>query len=155
MAVKRFTYSGDPSSSPKDEVRFLTGDTVKSRPLFDDREIVWQISQTPNTKMAGAELLLAKSSEFATQADVRVGDVSKAFSKVSEALAKRSKGLRDQALKRALPFFGGLTKSGKRDLALRTDDVQPAFSIGQTDDASAVQLNKDVSELFGLVPNGL
>lgn len=155
MAAKRFTYSGDPSTSPKDEVRFLIGDTIKSQALFDDREIIFQNGKTPDTRMAGAELLLVKSNEFSRQADIRVGDVSKAFSKVSENMLKSSKELREQALKRALPFFGGRTISGKDDLAARTDDVQPAFSIGQTDDLSAVQLNRDVANLFGLVPSGL
>jgi hypothetical protein len=151
VAVEQFTYTGDPGSSTKDEVRFLVGDTIESRALFDDREILWQIGETPNTRIAGAELLLAKANEFARQADVRVGDVSKAFSKVAENMKKCSDKLRHQALKRAKPFFGGLTKSGKRDLNSQVDDVQPAFSIGQTDDPTIAQLNNDVSDLLGLV----
>ena len=148
--AKTFTYSGDPSTNKRDQVRFLIGDTIKSRVLFDDREIDWQLTQTPNERMAGAELLFAKSAEFSTWADTRVGDVSKAFSKVSVNMKICAQRLRNDALKRAKPFFGGLIKSGKVDLAARTDDVQPNFLIGQTDDPTIVQLNKDVNNLFGL-----
>lgn len=148
---KQFTYSGDPSRSTRDEVRFLIGDTIKSRPLFDDREVDYQLTKTPNPQIAGARLLYAKAAEYARQADIRVGDVSKAFSKVSEAMKKCAAELEREALKLAKPFFGGLTKAGKRALAQQTDDVQPQFLIGQNDDPGVVQLNKDVATLWNLV----
>ena len=152
---KRFTYSGDPSKSSKDEVRFLIGDTNKARPLFDDREILFQLTQTPNTKIAGAELLEIKAREFATIADIRVGDVSKSYSKASDSLQARAEDLRKDALKGALPFFGGLSKSGKKALADDQDATQPQFAIGQNDNPFAVQLNRDITNLFGLVgPSG-
>lgn len=147
---KQFTYSGDPSKSQLDEVRFLIGDTNKDRPLFGDTEILYQIGKTPNSRMSGAELLFVKSNEFATQADIRVGDVSKALSKVSENLKKCGARLREDALRRARPFFGGLTRSGKLDLAARTDDVQPQLPLLITDDPSAVQLNRDIGQLVAL-----
>lgn len=153
MAKKRFTYSGDPSKSKKDEVRFLIGDTTKDRALFDDREILFQIGKTPNTRMAGSELLLVKATEFSQLADIRVGDVSKSFSQVSKSMKACAKRLRDQALSRALPFFGGRTVSGRRALAEQTDDVQPNFFIGQNDDPSVVQLNSHIGHLLRLDGN--
>lgn len=149
-----FTYSGDPSESNRDEVRFLIGDTIESRPLFDDREIDFQLTKTPNKKIAGAELLENKARQFAVQADVRVGDVSKAFGKVSENMFKAAADLRADANKRALPFFGGLSISGKEALRERSDDVQPQFSIGQNDNPTAAQLNDSVNSLFGLLGGG-
>lgn len=148
-STKRFTYSGDPSKSLKDEVRFLVGDTAKSRALFDDREIVYQTVKTPNPRLAAAELLEAKAAEFSSQADLRVGDVSKAFGKIAENMRMSAAVLRREALKRAVPFFGGLTKSGKVELESRTDDIQPAFSIGMSD-GLASQLNTGIHHLIGL-----
>ena len=150
-ATKTFTYNGDPSSSPVNAVRFLIGDTIRAFVMFDDREIEYQLTETPNHRIAGAELLEKKSYQFARLADERVGDVSKAFSKVAAQMKLCAKDLRNQALKRAKPFFGGLSKSGKRALAQDFDAVQPAFFIGQTDNPFAVQLNRDVEQLFGLV----
>lgn len=146
----RATYSGDPSTSKKDEVRFLMGDTNTKRPLCGDKEILWQLTNTPNTRIAAADLLLSKAVQFATKGDVKVGDVSKQFSKVADGLKSCSDRLRGEALKRARPFFGGLTKSGKRALATDTDAVQPAFAIGITDDPGAIQLNDDLSTLWDL-----
>lgn len=131
-------------------MRFIIGDTIRSRPMFDDKEITFQISKTPNLRIAGAELLEIKARQFARLVDFSVGEVSKSMSKVSESMFKAAKQLRDEALKRALPFFGGLTKSGKRELTQRTDDVQPQFSIGMTDDPTAIQLNRDIDALLGL-----
>lgn len=153
MAGKAATYSGDPSTSPKDAIRFWTGDTKGL--LFTDREIKYVSDQTPNVKIAAAELLEAKANEFAQKADIRVGDVQKSFSEIAENMRKAAKDLRCDATRRALPFFGGLTKSGKRALAARTDDVQPAFAIGEFDSPWAVQLNSDLSVLQGLVGPGV
>jgi hypothetical protein len=132
-------------------IRYLIGDTVRERALFDDREIEYQLTLTANHGIAGAELLETKARQFAREADVRVGDVSKALGKVSENLFKAAKELRCQTLKRAKPFFGGLTKSGKRELASDDDAVQPQFPLGITDNPSTVQLNRDINYLWGLL----
>ncbi len=153
---KQFTYNGDPASSPVNEVRFLIGDTIRSRPMFGDTEIAYQLTKTPNAKLAGAELLEIKSRQFARLADEKVGDVSKAFSKVATQMKECAKQLRADAVRLVGAFFGGLTKSGKQSLALDPDAVQPAFPLGITDDPTAVQLNKDYASLLGLVgPNGV
>lgn len=142
-----FTYGGDPSKSSRDAVRFLIGDTIEKFAMFKDKEIDWQIGQTPDSRIAGAELLEVKARQLARIGDTRVGDVSRSFSKVAEQMLKVAKDLRKDALKRALPFFGGLSKSGKLTLAQDEDAVQPAFSLGMTDDPNAVQLNRDYRRL--------
>lgn len=40
-----FSYSGDPSSSPLDQVRFLIGDTDEHDMILTDAEIEWIISK--------------------------------------------------------------------------------------------------------------
>lgn len=123
--------------------------------MFDDREINAQLAKTPNERLAGAELLDIKARQFARLANERVGDVSKNFSKVAEQMKACAKQLRDEALKRATPFFGGLSKDGKHQLALDQDAVQPAFSLGITDDPTAIQLNQDFASLRDLVGPGV
>ncbi len=148
-SVKRFSYSGDPSKSTLDAVRFTVGDTTKATALWDDREILYQISRTPNPLIASADLMLSKAAEFARKGDIKVGDISKTFTRASEGMKKCADALREQALRSAKPFFGGLTKSGKQALAGDTDAVQSSFFIGQTDDPTAVQLSEDLALLGG------
>jgi len=125
-----------------------------TRPLFFDAEIEFTSTRIPNTRMAAAQLLDLKASEFARKSDIKVGDVTKSFSKAADSMKKCAEMLREQALKSAMPFFGGLKISGKIALRERTDDVQPQFTIGQMDNPFAVQLNHDLNELFGRV-NGV
>lgn len=148
--AKSFTYSGDPAKSSRDAVRFIIGDVFKARPMFADGEIDFQLTQIPNTKLAGAELLDIKARQFARMADIRVGEVSKSFSQVAKQMKACAKQLRDDAVRLVKPFFGGLTVSGKRQLNLDTDAVQPSFPIGITDNPFAVQLNRDFDKLIGL-----
>ena len=42
-----FSYSGDPSSSPLDEARFLLGDTNAEEPIMQDEEIQFIINTYP------------------------------------------------------------------------------------------------------------
>jgi hypothetical protein len=141
---KKFTYSGNPADGPLHAVRFLIGDVFESHVMFGDDEINYQLAKTPNQSLCGAELLDIKSRQLARLADRKVGDVSSALSKLSESMATAAKELRNDALRRAKPFFGGLTISGKQDLSQRTDDVQPQFSIGMHDTPGVAQLNDDV-----------
>lgn len=155
MTDKKFTYDGDPSSSTTNEVRFLIGDTVRSRIMFDDREIEYQLAQTPNRKMAGYHLLQVKSRQFSRLADEKVGDVSKSLSQVAKQMALAAKELRDDALRGVLPFFGGLSRSGKVNLDSDPDAVQPAFPLGITDYPGVVQLNNDIDHLVEVGGNVL
>lgn len=152
MACKRFTYSGDPSNGTLDEVRFLTGDTVRARAMFGDSEVLYQLSKTPNPKLAGAELLEVKARQFARLADERVGDVSKSLSKLSKQMKECAADLRRDATRLVRPFFGGLTISGKQNLASDPDAVQPSYSVGMTDYPGVVQLNRDLDYLQRICP---
>jgi len=40
-----WTYSADPTSSPKDAVRWLVGDTNPDNPLVQDEEITWNLTE--------------------------------------------------------------------------------------------------------------
>jgi hypothetical protein len=51
-----WTYSGDPTASDRDEVRFLITDTMEGRPLIQDEEIDYALSIRGDA--SGAVLLL-------------------------------------------------------------------------------------------------
>lgn len=45
-----FTYTGDPTSSPVDALRFLVGDTSPENVLMQDAEYAYIIAQFPDSK---------------------------------------------------------------------------------------------------------
>jgi len=64
-----WTYSADPTSSPKDAVRFLIGDTLDSDPQVQDEEINFNLLEVNNEiYRAAANTCLNISSIYARQA---------------------------------------------------------------------------------------
>lgn len=74
-----FTYSGDPSTSQLDEVRFLVGDTDSSAVMLQDAEVTWLLSTATSTTAAAAEAAdacAAWCNRQADEVDKKVGDTS-------------------------------------------------------------------------------
>lgn len=139
----QFTYDGDPRSSDISSVRWYVGDTDARRPLADDREIQFALDQMQgDVRQAAIIVLDALATRFAREADTTIGNISKALSKISEALHARARHLQDEIALRALPFFGGRSLSGKRTLAQDTDAIPPHFAFKQGDDPVAVQFDE-------------
>lgn len=132
-----WNYSGDPSSSEKDEVRFLSGDTNSNDPLVQDEEIMYTLGEQPSPMLAAALVLRALASKFSKMATQKIGDISKNCSDISKAFAERANELDPDGItvgvSLVLPSFGGLKISEKETLAEDTDAVQPSFSKGMDD----------------------
>lgn len=62
-----FTYSGDPSVSVLDRIRFETGDTDSANPILTDTEITWIISEYANLSKQLAVAFRQCASSFATK----------------------------------------------------------------------------------------
>ena len=92
------TYSGNPSASDKDEVRFLIGDVDTDNALFTDEEIDWLISEEGSPLAAAARACEILATRFAREADTAVGDLRVDLSKLSEQYAARAKALRRRLL---------------------------------------------------------
>ena len=73
-----WTYSGDPASSPRDEVRFLIGDTDASAPLLSDAEVDYALAQYPDPYGAAISCVRSLMAQAAKQAEStrKVGDLS-------------------------------------------------------------------------------
>lgn len=136
-----WTYSGNPTSSAKDEVRFLTADTDVTKPWRNqDEEIAYAISlYSSNPPVIGqnfyaaaicAESILAKL-KATPLGSKRVGDLSIATAPSTilfyEQTAYR---LRQSASLQAVPtYVGGTSISEKEALDADPDRVQPAFKV--------------------------
>lgn len=144
---KRFSYGGDPSTSIVDAVRFLVGDTNEDRPLLDDREVEWAISQHPDQHLAAASLADHLYGFFASKGDFKVGPVNKSYSKVADLFKAKAEQLRAEAYKGAVPSFPATKISTKQSLIDNVDLVEPNFLLGLADNPFAIQLNDEINDL--------
>ena len=105
-----WSYSGDPSASPKDAVRFLVGDTQEGVPLAQNEEIEWVLTQYKNIYAAAAQVAISISAFFATQADmVKIGPISEQSNGRALAYANLAMELkREAASKRTLNITGAI-----------------------------------------------
>ena len=148
--VLEFTYNFDLVTSSRDRTRWYVGDTDRTRPLVDDREVEFTLLQVGDEAILAAIIILkVLANKFAREADITVGDVSRSLSKLSDAFRLRAVEFEGDLTTRALPFFGGRSISGKQALALDTNAVQPHFTMGQTDSYRAVQIDA-MDQLAGI-----
>lgn len=145
-----FTYNYDLVNSKRDQTRWYVGDTDRTRPLVDDREIEFTLLQTGDESILAAIIILkVLANKFAREADITVGDVSRSLSKLSDAFRQRAMDFEGDLITRALPFFGGRSIAGKEVLAQDLNAVQPHFTMGQTDSYRAVQIDA-MDQLAGI-----
>jgi hypothetical protein len=73
-----WTYSGDPSASAKDAVRFTIGDTDDTDELISDEEVTYLISIHNGVGMASVGAARAIAAKYSRKADQSraVGDLS-------------------------------------------------------------------------------
>lgn len=122
-------YSGDPTSSDGDKLRFLLGDTDPNYPVFTDSEVAYLLAQYPDplvAAIAGCQSLIAR---YASQVDRSIGALSiSAGQRVEHYTALLATLQGQQAMTTAIPWAGGLSVSGKDAQNSDTDRVQPAFT---------------------------
>lgn len=124
-----WTYTGDPSDSEKDAVRFLIGDTVSTDPLITDEEIAWLLTERGGVYPAAIQACETIAAKFARLADTQVDDVrvnlsqrAKGYRELAQTLSSR------QAISGAMPFAGGISQAQKETAEEDTDRVPPFFT---------------------------
>lgn len=103
-----WTYSGNPSSSSLDAVRFLCGDTDTANQLISNEEVAFLLSEwNSDTYLAAAFACDAIAGTFAAKADgsKSVGDlsISTQYGSQSRTYLERAASLRAQASRRFPP----------------------------------------------------
>ena len=125
-----WTYSGNPASTARDEVRFLSGDTDTTDQQVTDEEIAWALSEnSSNAYTAASVIAYAISAKFARKADKSVGDLSLSYSQLSKQYAELGARLRSQGAFRGItPYSGGISTSDKDTQNADTDYDKPSFT---------------------------
>lgn len=125
-----FSYSGDPSSSPKDYVRFLIGDTDKDDPILQNEEIQIFLN-TYNNGVINASIRCCEqiSAKFSRRVNETVGQVKMDFSQAAKAYRDMAMDLRRRlSMEDMTPYAGGISKTDKQNQQLNVDRVKPDFS---------------------------
>lgn len=123
-----WNYSGDPSASPLDEVRFLVQDTDTTDQLVSDGEVNYALSTEGSAFRAAASICDAIALKLGRQMDSK-GDTSYIAREKYEQYKQMAVELRTKASKSAVTLFaGGITHSQKDAQEQDRDRVQPAFT---------------------------
>lgn len=124
-----WSYSGTPSEeNPKDQVRFLTQDTVEDDQLLSDEEITFLLGLEGGPLKASVKAAETIAAKFARKCDEAVGQVKISFSQKFDQYIKLAKALkRHSDIKGAIPFSGGLDISQKDTQRDDDDRVEPFF----------------------------
>lgn len=140
-----FTYSGDPSTSTRNYVRFLISDTDSTDALFSDEELNYVISEWNNDAYKAArecaEILIARFSREADSTSKSVGDIS-----VSESYSSKIthyKELAESLIRRQMrkspprPFVNAQALKSTNDRIV--DDFNTDFYSGIHDNPNNIQ----------------
>lgn len=103
-----WSYTGDPSARPIDEVRFLSGDTDAANPQATDSEILYLLMEwNDDPYIAAAAVCESAASKSSAKADQSksVGDlsISTQYGAQATTFATRARSLREQAARRNPP----------------------------------------------------
>jgi len=131
-----WTYSGSPSDSTLDAVRFLSrqnssGDSI----LIEDEEIQYLLDQGSGVYRVAAEVCNLLSLKFSERASlVTIGKLAIEYGGRAEAYGSRCLALqRLAAVRGSVPYAGGVDKGDFDATAADTSLVKPAFKVGQDD----------------------
>lgn len=125
-----WSYSGDPSQSELDQVRFVIGDTDSGDQLLSDEEILWLISARGSASLGAPYAAEAIAAKLARESDSSksVGDLS-----LSQSLSARSQkfyALADRLHSQAGNYDPPVVWSNN-------DALGPEFYVGQFDNVKS------------------
>lgn len=100
-----WTYTGDPSDSPKDTVRFLIADTDTSDQLLSDEEIAYVLSEAGGSVYQAAhDAAYSVASKFSRMATSKsAGDLSISYSDRAAAFYRVANEMLELAARREPP----------------------------------------------------
>lgn len=133
-----WTYTRNPASSTKDEVRFLVGQTSTDDPVVIwDAEIDWAITQSGSAYAAAVLVGESMLQQYAGKdaLSLTVGNLSEDYGDRSARLAATIANLKRQmAMRNVVPAAGGVYLADRTARAADTSLVPQIFSVGMTDD---------------------
>lgn len=122
------TYSGDPSISERDAVRFWINDTDVDNAQIMDAEIDYTIGIFPNPMLAAAQCARNLQAKYARKPNKRVGDLQISWGDIAKAYATLAADLEARGNTFGLqPYSGGISWADRFRVSSNTDRVKPPF----------------------------
>lgn len=126
-----FSYSGDPSLSDLDAVRFTIGDTNSADPQLADTEITFLLAREGSVIEASICAALAIAAKYSRLIDVSGEKSSKAASVLAEHYRQLAADLRNKRAHRpVVAYAGGMSKAEKESNEAQTDIPKQSFTRG-------------------------
>lgn len=124
-----WSYSGNPQSSAKDQVRFLIQDTDSKDQQLTDEEIAFLIELEGSSLKAAIKAVETLYARFARYTDESVGQVRVSWSQRADQYRKLADSLKRHAFVRlAAPYAGGISRADKETREMNDDRVEPIFT---------------------------
>lgn len=130
-----WSYSGDPSNSTKDKIRFMIGDVDEDEQLLQDSEINWVIEQHDSVWGAAAECCETIAAQFAKRVDVRTEDFNAGIGSKVDHYNALAKEFRRKDISAQKGYAGGISISDKESQKADSDRVSPRFKKGKFDNS--------------------
>jgi hypothetical protein len=135
-----WSYSGDPSLSSRDKVRFLIGDTDDTDEQLQDEEIDAMLADNSSEPYAAAiACAYVLAAKYSRRADRSVGDLSISYNQIGDSYRKLATQLKSQAATSSAgfkPYAGGISISDKEVDEENDDLKRPNFKLGMHDFAT-------------------
>ena len=126
-------YSGDPSASFADAVRYTIGDTGTTE-LVSDAEIAYLRSTVGDNVLAvAAEAARNLSHEYAALVDQTVGKISVSYSQKAKQFMDLFNSIRRRIGQAGKVYGGGISLDDKETDEDDDDNPTPGFTVGMMD----------------------
>ncbi len=146
-----WTYGGSPSTSTRDELRLLVGDTDTNDQLLTDAEVSYFLAKNSSVRLASAMACRAIVAKLSRQVDFSLGELSKSLSQKVKHFTQLAKELEAEAgrysFSSTTPSVGVLTDTGTMPNDYKvTDESEPLWSLDRANDAPDEIRGVDIDE---------
>jgi hypothetical protein len=130
-----FSYSGNPSQSDLDHVRFLIGDTAdgkcdRTKAFLSNEEINFLLDEENDIYGAAYRAVLAIIARLSREYDQAVGQVKYSLSQRVKHYRQLADQLKEKFESRvSAPYCGGISESDKETNETDQDTVKPKFNV--------------------------
>lgn len=128
-----FTWTGDPSASTLETIRWLIGDTVEASAKFQDAEINYAYDSEGSIYGAAALCCEQLSTRYSDAVSRSLGPLRVDLSDKASKYLSMAKEFRKKAAMYATPYGGGISVAKDEVFDEDSDLNQPIFDKGMMD----------------------
>jgi hypothetical protein len=128
-----FTWTGDPSASTIEQIRWEIRDIDSTNPKFQDAEITYAYDQEHSVLGAAARLCEQLQVRYADAGSRTMGPLKVDMTNLSRLFKEKAADLRRRCLLNIRPYAGGYSDAKEEVFEDDSDLIQPTFEKGMMD----------------------